>query len=286
LGQVRQINLQESAMRGVTAGCFWAGLGMLVFAGCAQNPYALQGQVTALQQQQAALAQRNQDLQSRAASLDQDNQDLQTQLAQSQRQSHLMQDQITVMREQLGSTTSQLVQVQQDKQLAEKNAQAVMASTRRRVGASIAPNNSLKQSLPALNLPGVEVRQDGDVVRIEISADRLFEPNSATIRPDAVAVLDAAAGELQRAYPDQIIGVEGHHDNTQPPPQFGSPHQYTMSRAMAVFDYLTARTRLRPNQLFLVGHGGNHPVVSNATAAGQARNRRVELVVYPDRASS
>jgi outer membrane protein OmpA-like peptidoglycan-associated protein len=50
-----------------------------------------------------------------------------------------------------------------------------------------------------------------------------------------------------------------------------------------VFDYLAARTRLKAQQLFVVGHGGNHPVVSNGTAAGKARNRRIELAVYPER---
>ena len=34
--------------------------------------------------------------------------------------------------------------------------------------------------------------------------------------------------------------------------------------------------------LFVVGHGGSHPIVSNATDAGRARNRRVDIVVYPE----
>jgi flagellar motor protein MotB len=28
--------------------------------------------------------------------------------------------------------------------------------------------------------------------------------------------------------------------------------------------------------------GDNHPLVSNGTPAGKAKNRRIELVVYPD----
>ncbi len=256
----------------------------LMLAGCAQNPYALQNQIAASQQSQAQLAQRNQELQSKATSLDQDNQEIQTQLAQTQKQSKLMQDQILVLREQLGSTTSQLAQTRQDKQLVERNSQAIMASTKRRTGATITPNNSLKQSLPALNIPGVEIRQDGDVVRIELATDRLFNPGTAQIRSDAAQLLDGVAAEVERTYAEQMIGVEGHTDNTPPPaPPFNSPHQYSLAQAMAVFDYLTARSHLRPNQLFLAGHGANHPVVSNATATGQARNRRVELVIYPDR---
>ena len=54
---------------------------------------------------------------------------------------------------------------------------------------------------------------------------------------------------------------------------------------MSVYDVLVNSTRLQANQLFVTGHGSNHPIVSNATAAGKQRNRRVELVVYPDRKS-
>lgn len=270
-------------MRVVSAGCALAVFVGLVLAGCAQNPYALQSQMTTLQQQQVALAQRNQELDSHAKTLDQDNQELQTQLAQTQRQSRLLQDQSVALREQLSSATAQLAQAQQDKQLVERNAQAIVASTKRRAGVTISPNSSLAQNLPALNLPGVSVRQDGDVVRIEIAGDQIFEPGGAQLRPDSATLLDAVAAEIERTYPDQIIGVEGHTDNDPPPAPWTSAHQFTMGRAMSVFDYLSTRTRLKPNQLFLVGHGGNHPVVSNATLAGKARNRRVELVVYPDR---
>jgi outer membrane protein OmpA-like peptidoglycan-associated protein len=35
-----------------------------------------------------------------------------------------------------------------------------------------------------------------------------------------------------------------------------------------------------------VAHGSNHPLVSNATPAGRARNRRVELVVYAERSAA
>jgi outer membrane protein OmpA-like peptidoglycan-associated protein len=45
------------------------------------------------------------------------------------------------------------------------------------------------------------------------------------------------------------------------------------------------QSQINPAQLFLAGHGPNHPVVSNATPAGKDRNRRVELVIYPERAT-
>jgi flagellar motor protein MotB len=55
-----------------------------------------------------------------------------------------------------------------------------------------------------------------------------------------------------------------------------------VAQAMAVYDALTRTAGIPPQQLFVVGHGGSQPLVSNATEAGRARNRRVELVIYPE----
>ncbi|HZZ27195.1 MAG TPA: OmpA family protein [Pirellulales bacterium] len=258
----------------------------LAMAGCQQNPFAAspppQPSVYQ-QQQQLAMLQQQQTLQSRTSSLDIDNQDLQTKLAQAQQQNHLLQDQLTVTREQLNSTTQQLTQTRESQQSTEQQAQVMAASMRKRNAASISANNSLERNLPTINIPGVEVRQDGDVVRVEMPVDRLFNPGTAQIRQDAVPMLDTVASELEHSYPMQIIGVEGHTDSDPPPPGvFATDHQLSIARAAAVFDYLTTRGRMRPQQLFVVGHGANHPVVSNASLPGKARNRRVELVVYPD----
>jgi chemotaxis protein MotB len=54
---------------------------------------------------------------------------------------------------------------------------------------------------------------------------------------------------------------------------------------MSVYDVLISRTRVPDDQLAVVGHGSNRPVMSNASPEGKQRNRRVELVVYPDRRS-
>ena len=52
-------------------------------------------------------------------------------------------------------------------------------------------------------------------------------------------------------------------------------------QALAVFDILTRRNHLPARQLFVMGLGANHPRASNATDAGRAKNRRIELVIYP-----
>ena len=256
---------------------------LLVASGCSQNAFTLKGQVDKLQTEQTQLAQRNQELQNRANTLDKANQELETALAQTKQQSQRLEEHLALLREQLGSASTQLAQLMGEKQTTEQRAQAMMASAKRRSDASITPNNSLLANLPAVNIPGIEVRQDGDVVRIELPADRLFEPGTARLTSSAGMLIDAVAGEVARAYPSQMIGIEGHTDSdTLLGTGAASSHQLSASRAAAVHEYLTTRDRLRPQQLFIAGHGSNHPVVSNASLTGKARNRRVELVIYPE----
>jgi flagellar motor protein MotB len=258
-----------------------AGIGCVL--GCANNPMLLQSQVQQLQEQQTVLTQRNQELQNRASTLDHDNQELESLLAQSRQQNKIFEDQTVALREQLSGATSQLARLKVDYDDTSRKAETLAASTKRRIGATITAHNSLDQQLPAITIPGVMVRADGDVIRIELPGT-IFEHGSARLLPQAGALVDQVAGEVLRAYPNQIIGVEGHTDSDPVRSnKWTSNQQLSIGRAMAVYDHLVGRTHVFPGQLFVVGHGSNHPVVSNGTAEGKQRNRRVELVVYPDR---
>lgn len=265
------------------AGWLLIGLGPALI-GCAQNPYVLQGKLQTLESEHQTLTARYQELQSRMATLDQDNQEQGTLLAQSLQQRRVLEDQVLALREQLGGATDQLVKLRDAHQVVEKKAETLAASVKKRVGASISANSSLREKLAPLDLPGIEARVDGDVVRIELLANRLFAPGTARLLPQAAGLIDSVATAIARQYPDQIVGVEGHTD-TDPVRNnlWHNNHHLSIGQAMAIYDYLSSRGQIRPAQLFVVGHGENHPVVSNATAAGKQRNRRVEIVVYPER---
>lgn len=101
-----------------------------------------------------------------------------------------------------------------------------------------------------------------------------FPSGSATIDPSSRRLLDALASVALRC--DRfIIEVAGHTDNS------GAPDmnmQLSQARADAVAAYLgeqgVARARLTAH-----GYGSAHPRADNATAAGQAANRRIEFNV-------
>lgn len=100
-----------------------------------------------------------------------------------------------------------------------------------------------------------------------------FDVDKATLRPDAQPVIDEI-GKLQAADPALQLSIEGHTDNTG-----SAAHNQELSaaRARSVLGALVG-LGVDPSRLQSKGYGQDKPVADNATEAGRAENRRVELV--------
>ncbi len=262
--------------------CAWllATVGISVI-GCGSNPFRSPQSQSALQQQPAYGSQL-QELQRRVAELDTSNRDLHAKLAQAEQQVAIYRDQSGLLQKQLADTAEKYRQAQLAQTDAKRQVEAFQASVRRRGGATITANNSVRQSLSMVQIPGVDVRQQQDVIRIALPVDQLFQRGTAQLAPTAYAYLDKVADAIVRNYPRQRVAIEGHADSG---PDFTgmnmTAHQLSSLQALSVFDALTRRNHLPARQLFVEGMGANHPVASNATEAGRAKNRRIEIVVYP-----
>jgi chemotaxis protein MotB len=255
----------------------------ILSSGCNQNPYlAAQSPQAYPQSPNPALAAQQQELDRRANALDADNRDLHSELARVQQERQLLEDELGLLRERLNETAGQLRDALAANQEVQRKVQAVEASTRRRGSATITANNSVRDALEVANIPGFDVRQDGDVVRIEVPSDRLFQPRTAQLLPAATYLIDELTDSISRNYPRQMIGIEGHTDNSSAGAT--TNHQLAASQAMAVFAAVTRRSQIPPRQLFVVAYGENHPTVSNGTPSGRSKNRRIEFVVYPETA--
>jgi chemotaxis protein MotB len=233
------------------------------------------------QQQSQAIASQVQDLNRRVGQLDLNNADLHRQLAQAEQARQSSQEQVTLLQRQLGEMATRLKDTQIAKAEVDKQVSAIQASTRARGGATITANNSIRQSLAAVSIPGLDIRQDGEVIRIEIPGDKLFQPGTAQLLIDGYRVLDEVASAVQRTYQRQRIVVEAHTDDSLAANPTAA-HMLTTAQAQAVFQQLVQRGRLPARQLSVLAMGENHPLASNATPAGKAKNRRIEIVVYPD----
>lgn len=103
-----------------------------------------------------------------------------------------------------------------------------------------------------------------------------FDFNSSEIRPDSRPVLDQAARILNE-HPGVTVRVEGHTDAIG-----GAEYNEALSvrRAESVYRYLVNQG-VDPERFTIEGFGKSRPIASNATEAGRAQNRRVELHPNP-----
>ncbi|WP_200240559.1 OmpA family protein [Thiohalocapsa halophila] len=102
----------------------------------------------------------------------------------------------------------------------------------------------------------------------------LFAPGQARIGADSDALLEALAQAVM-ACPDARIRIAGHTDDR------GRPEanlRLSRERAQAVAARLIA-AGVEPARITAVGYGDERPVADNATAAGRAKNRRIEFDV-------
>ena len=106
----------------------------------------------------------------------------------------------------------------------------------------------------------------------ELSREQIqFASGSAAISPKSSALLDRLAREA-RACPGNIR-IEGFTDSTGRP---GANQRLSAVRAAAVRAALIERG-IPGERLQAHGYGARHPLTSNHTSAGRARNRRIEF---------
>ena len=143
------------------------------------------------------------------------------------------------------------------------------------------PNTNLSQAASRLTSIGLPARYVDGTVRLRLPADQLFSPSTATLHNGAATTLGPVAAQLGAMFPQNRIGIEAYTDagsGNRPP---GATHELTAAQAAAVLKYLAGRGGLRETQLFTVAQGAANPQANNATPAGRAANRRIEIVVYP-----
>ncbi len=114
--------------------------------------------------------------------------------------------------------------------------------------------------------------------KVTFAADAFFDFDKSVLKPDGKAKLDDLTSKLQGMNLEVIIAV-GHTDS------IGTDaynQKLSVRRAEAVKAYLVSKG-IEANRVYTEGKGKKQPVASNKTAAGRAKNRRVEIEVVGTR---
>ena len=129
-----------------------------------------------------------------------------------------------------------------------------------------------------INEGKIDVETDGPTIIIKIRERGSFTSGSADLDPGFLPTLDTigtALGEIS----GEIV-VEGHTDNI-PINSVKFPSNFALSagRAVSVTSVFLNDPNISMDRLSLRGYGEVRPEDTNATRAGRARNRRVEIKI-------
>jgi chemotaxis protein MotB len=134
---------------------------------------------------------------------------------------------------------------------------------------------------PELEDQGIDVSMRGRDLVISIPAGITFDSGSADLKAGGQQAVMSVARRLVSEFPNAQYWIEGHTDTDQPSKsKFKSNRELSIARASSVHRYLVESCNVADDNCIVAGHGEYRPIAENASPAGKAKNRRVEIIVH------
>ena len=123
---------------------------------------------------------------------------------------------------------------------------------------------------------GVSVTRAGNQIILNMPSNITFATDQDAVKPGFYQTLNSVALVLKK-FNRTTVDVYGHTDSTG-----GDQYNFDLSqrRAMSVANYLSAQG-VDQRRFAVTGFGKTRPIATNATEAGRAQNRRVEIQLSP-----
>jgi chemotaxis protein MotB len=135
----------------------------------------------------------------------------------------------------------------------------------------------IKKQIAAGALQGkdISLRPTAEGITLSLHEGGFFDSGSATIHPASLPTLQAIAATLA----NNPLRIEGHTDNVPiTSALYASNWELSTARACAIARFLIDNSHANPTQIAVAGYAEFHPIASNATPEGRAKNRRVDIV--------
>lgn len=123
---------------------------------------------------------------------------------------------------------------------------------------------------------GVSVTRAGDQIILNMPSNITFATDQDSVKPEFYQTLNSV-GLVVKKFNRTLVDVYGHTDNT------GDDNynlQLSERRALSVANYLSSQG-VDSRRFAVTGFGESRPIASNASSAGRAENRRVEIQLSP-----
>lgn len=143
---------------------------------------------------------------------------------------------------------------------------------------------TLTKSLKAFEGKGLTVTEKDGKVYVSMENKLLFESGSWTVGAEGKKAVDLV-GKVLGDNPEISVLIEGHTDNDKITGTIGGgvENNWDLStkRATAIVNILSANAKVKKENLTAAGRGEYAPLLSNETADGKAKNRRIEIILTP-----
>lgn len=130
----------------------------------------------------------------------------------------------------------------------------------------------------------IQIEQLTQGLRLNLAEEILFPSGSARLSASGVSVIERVGDQLKNRNAGYRIDVRGHTDNVpirgELTRRYPSNWELAAARASSVVRVLEGRG-VGAQRLSAVSLGEYHPVVSNKTPEGRAKNRRIEIRLIP-----
>ena len=143
---------------------------------------------------------------------------------------------------------------------------------------------TLSKSLKAFEGKGLTVENRNGKVYVSMENKLLFESGSWTVGTEGKKAVKLV-GDVLGQNPDISVLIEGHTDNDKITGTIGGgvENNWDLStkRATAIVNILSENKAIDKKNLTAAGRGEYMPLMSNDTAEGKAKNRRIEIILTP-----
>ena len=143
---------------------------------------------------------------------------------------------------------------------------------------------TLSKSLKAFEGKGLTVENRNGKVYVSMENKLLFESGSWTVGTEGKKAVKLV-GDVLGQNPDISVLIEGHTDNDKITGTIGGgvENNWDLStkRATAIVNILSENKAIDKKNLTAAGRGEYMPLMSNETAEGKAKNRRIEIILTP-----
>ena len=141
---------------------------------------------------------------------------------------------------------------------------------------------TLSKALNGFEGKGLTVEQKNGKVYVSMENKLLFSSGSYAVGIEGKKAV-VEVGKVLAANPEIAVLIEGHTDNDafQAAGPIADNWDLSTKRATAIVNILTENKTINPENLTAAGRSQYSPLLSNDTAEGKAKNRRIEIILTP-----